>query len=183
MRCLWDCFITGWRFIHSHVKQSYLILFLRCSVPAVLSPRLSPICQHSFGSRCSQATVNLQHFFFLTPSTCHSQESIALSAHWEKAVKRPVRVIKLLTVKRADFACGALKKCLYIVLNGICVVNSVFRVSCLTINAAFSQHCWGPRRKAYGKYVRLGGILTSWVEYTAWYEKPKHPYKKVCPPK
>lgn len=57
-------------------------------------------------------------------------------------------MIKALRVKRADFAWGGLKKSLYVVLNGICVVNSVFRRSYFLhwgsfLSALFQRHVAG----------------------------------------
>ena len=83
-----------------------LTCFLCCGeakVPAVLSPSLChPSASPSF-SPLARTTHSVPPCtdcpFSLTPATCHWKESITLSAHSERAVKRPVRAIKALRVK------------------------------------------------------------------------------------
>lgn len=75
-------------------------------VPAVLSPSLCHASASPSFSPLAHTTRSVPPWtdcpFSLTPATCHWKESITLSAHSERAVKRPVRAIKALRVKSSS---------------------------------------------------------------------------------
>lgn len=99
-RGVWPLSPSSWRYValeaQFHVKQSYSLCW-EAKVPAVLSPSLchpsaSPLSV-SPSAHIHCATMNLLPILPHT-ATCHWKESITLSAHSERAVKRPVRAIK-----------------------------------------------------------------------------------------
>lgn len=106
-RCVWPLLLSSWRYAALEATRSFPRKMAPFSWSCSASGKWR--CQLSFHPVC---VTHLPALFqpvslypltpchhepaahSLTPTTCHWKESITLSAHSERAVKRPVGVIK-----------------------------------------------------------------------------------------
>lgn len=122
--CVWSLSASSWRYTATEAQSFPCRMVLFSLDPVSLLGKRR--CQLSFHPVCVTHLPDLfQSFpqptytvppwthcpFSLTLATCHWKESITLSAHSERAVKRPVGAIKA-PEWRADFAPQTLKKVL-----------------------------------------------------------------------